>query len=94
MVEYLKRNLRKGYTQESLKWALVSQGYLKISVERAIEQANKELANEAPVLREKPKIKYEILDENDKPVRVKKSYLQKTTDGIVKLIRKFKSKSF
>ena len=37
LVDYIKRNLKKGYTEDSLKWALVNQGNSKIEVERAIE---------------------------------------------------------
>ena len=77
LVEYFKRNLKKGYTLDSLKWALLSQGYSKTAVERAIEQTNKELAEKAPVLKEKPIIKYEIIDENDKPIEIKKSLWKK-----------------
>ena len=40
----------------------------------AIEQLHKELAREAPVLKEKPVINYQIIDENDNPVEVKKSF--------------------
>jgi hypothetical protein len=72
LVEYLKKNLKKGYTEESLKWALVNQGYSRTMIDSAIERMHKELAEEAPVLKEKPEIKYEVLDENDEPVEVKK----------------------
>ena len=27
LAEYFKRNLKKGYTADSLKWALINQGY-------------------------------------------------------------------
>jgi hypothetical protein len=74
IVDYLKKNLTKGYTSESLKWALIKQGYSRTIVEKAIEQVNKELSEEAPVLKEKPKIKYEIIDENDNPITIKKSF--------------------
>ncbi len=74
IIEYLRKNLKKGYTLESLKWALIGQGYLRASVERAIEEFNKELAKKAPVLKEKPVIKYEIIDENDNPIKIKKSW--------------------
>lgn len=74
LVNYFKKNLAKGYTIESLKWALINQGYSRIEVDRAIEQANKELASEAPVLKEKPVIKYEIIDEDDKPIEIKKPW--------------------
>jgi SOS response regulatory protein OraA/RecX len=74
MVNYFKKNLTKGYTPDSLKFALMSQGYSRAIVESAIEQANKELAEKAPVLKEKPVIKYEIIDEYDKPIKIKKSW--------------------
>ena len=77
LVEYFKKNLKKGYTIDSLKWALLGQGYSKTAVERAIEQMNKELAREAPVLKERPIIKYEIIGENDKPIEIKKSLWKK-----------------
>lgn len=74
LTEYFKKNLRKGYTEESLRWALINQGYSRAMVETAIERAHKELAEEAPVLREKPVIKYEVFDEDDKPVEIKKPF--------------------
>ncbi len=77
LIEYFKRNLKKGYTLESLKWALLGQGYSRTAVERAIEQTNKELAQKAPILKEKPIIRYEIVDENDKPIEIKKPFWRK-----------------
>ena len=77
IIGYLKRNLRKGYTLDSLKWALVGQGYSKTSVERAIEELNKELAKQAPILKDKPVIKYEIFDENDNPIMIKRPWWKK-----------------
>ena len=77
LVDYFKKNLAKGYTFESLRWALIKQGYSKTIVEKAIEQVHKEFAEKAPVLKEKPRIKYEIVDENDKPVIIKKSFWKK-----------------
>ena len=74
LVNYLKKNLKKGYTTESLKWALISQGYSRTAVKMAFEELNKELARQAPVLKEKPIIKYEIIDENDQPITVKKPF--------------------
>ncbi len=74
IVDYFKKNLTKGYTCESLKWSLVKQGYSRTLVEKAIVQVNKELAEKAPVLKEKPKIKYEIIDENDNPITIKKPF--------------------
>ena len=75
--EYFKKNLKKGYTPDSLKWALIGQGYSRVSVERAIDEVNKELAKKAPVLKEKPVIKYEILDEKNQPIIIKKSFWER-----------------
>jgi hypothetical protein len=74
IVDYLKKNLKKGYTIESLRWALIGQGYSRTSVERAVEELNKELARKAPILKEEPVIKYEIVDEKDRPIKIKKSF--------------------
>ncbi len=73
IVNYFKKNIAKGYAPETLKWALVNQGYSRIVVENALEDANKELAKSAPILKEKPKITYEVIDEDDKPVTFKRS---------------------
>ena len=71
LIDYIKKNLSKGYTLESLKWALVKQGYSRTEIQRAIEIANKELAEAAPKIKEKPVIKYELLDENDRTIYTK-----------------------
>jgi len=62
LTEYIKKNLKKGYTKESLHFALLNQGYSKISVENAFKKADKDLANSAPILKTKPTIKYEIIE--------------------------------
>ena len=74
ILEYLKKNLKKGYTPESLKWALVKQGYSKSLVDELLGKAHKALAEEAPVFKEKPKIKYEIIDEKNNPIKIKRSW--------------------
>ncbi len=74
LVDYFKKNLKKGYTPNALKVALIKQGYSRISVEQALKKATAELAEKAPVLKEKPVIKYEIIDEKDNPVTIKKSW--------------------
>ncbi len=73
LVDYIKKNLIKGYTLDSLRFALINQGYSRAIIDMAIEKANKELAEKAPILREKPIIKYEIIDENDKVIKIKRS---------------------
>jgi len=62
LVIYIKKNLKKGYTKESLKWALVNQDHSKMEIERAFKRAEEELAREAPILKTKPKITYEIVE--------------------------------
>ena len=74
LVNYFKKNLAKGYTLDSLKFALLSQGYARAIVESAIVQANEELAAKAPILEEKPTIKYEMIDEYGKPIEIDKPW--------------------
>lgn len=74
LVDYIKKNLKKGYTEDSLRWALTKQGYSRILIENSIHQANREFSHEVPSLKEKPKISYEILDENNFPLEIKKSF--------------------
>ena len=73
LVSYIKKNLKKGYTRESLKWALIDQGYSRLEVERALKKSDLELASEAPILDTKPEIKYEMIPEpgNNQKVRIK-----------------------
>ena len=71
---YIKKNLSKRYTLESLKWALINQGYSRAIIEEAVKQVNLELAELAPILKEKPRIIHQIIDEYDNPIVVKKSF--------------------
>ncbi|MFH1359209.1 MAG: hypothetical protein ABIH37_04945 [archaeon] len=64
LAEYIKKNLKKGYTLDSLKFSLINQGYTKISVENAINLANKQLSEELPEVREKPRITYKVITED------------------------------
>ena len=77
LTEYFKKNIKKGYTADSLKWALINQGYQKSSIEKAIEVAHQELAKEAPVFKEKPVITHEIIDEAGKPIEISKPWWKK-----------------
>ncbi|HLC86950.1 MAG TPA: hypothetical protein VJH65_01585 [Candidatus Nanoarchaeia archaeon] len=74
IISYLIKNLSKGYTEESLRFALISQGYSRTVIDRAILQVHKELAEKAPLLREKPTIVHEIINENDKAITIKKPW--------------------
>ncbi|MCU0642420.1 MAG: hypothetical protein MUF61_02475 [archaeon] len=69
--EYLRKNLKKGYTRESLKWALVNQGYPKIEVEKALHAVDEQMAAEAPILKAKPEINVEVVEPEEPP---KKSF--------------------
>ena len=72
IIDYFKKNLKKGYTPDSLKFALINQGYPRIEILLALDKANKELAQEAPILKEKPKITHQLLDEEDNPITIEK----------------------
>ncbi|MDD5699687.1 MAG: hypothetical protein PHH00_00630 [Candidatus Nanoarchaeia archaeon] len=69
-VEHLKRALFKGYKEDSLRWASINQGYSDVVVDRAMSQAKKEIADEEArrTEKDKPQIKVEIYDENNKLV--------------------------
>lgn len=71
LAEYVKKNLKKGYTKESLKWALVNQGHSKIEVEKAMAKVEKDLAAEAPVLKTKPEISVEVVEPKDAELKPK-----------------------
>ena len=36
LIDYLRRNLKKGYKLDELKWALISQGHSRVSVDKAV----------------------------------------------------------
>jgi hypothetical protein len=76
IIDYLKKNAKKGYPLQTLKFALINQGYLRPMVEESIEQAMKEMAREAPILKEKPLIEHEVILEEQPPVK-KKSWLRR-----------------
>lgn len=69
LVNYIIKNLNKGYTADTLKYSLLSQGYGRTSVQKAIDDAHKQLAKNAPVMKEKPQITYEVID--SKPSKTK-----------------------
>ena len=73
LTDYIKRNLKKGYTKESLKWALLDQGNSRREIERAFKRVDKELAEKAPILKTKPVIKYEIIEPKNYPIKLSSS---------------------
>ena len=42
VVEYFKKNLRKGYTEDSLKFALINQCYSRSLIEGGLEQLHRD----------------------------------------------------
>ncbi|MFH0831545.1 MAG: hypothetical protein V1886_01620 [archaeon] len=65
LADYVKKNLGKsrGYTIESLKWALVNQGYTRTAVDKAIELANKQIAASLPKFQPAREKQIEIVEE-------------------------------
>ena len=69
LVDYFMKNLSKNYTADALKFSLVSQqGYSRVVVDQALEEANKRLAEKAPELKEKPIIKHQYYDFDNNPI--------------------------
>ena len=69
LADYIKKNLSKGYTMDSLKWALVRQGYNRTEVVGALELATRELAAEAPKVEAQPPRVEPVIEPIQEPVR-------------------------
>ena len=63
LAEYIKRNLKKGYTVDALRFSLMSQGYSRLSIENAFALAHEQLSKELQPIKEKPQIIYKIDEE-------------------------------
>lgn len=74
LADYIRKNLKKGYTKESLRWALIDQGYSKMEVERAIKKVDMQLASEAPILKTKPEIEHKIIEPKGYGVKKKRKW--------------------
>lgn len=61
LVDYIRKNLKKGYTKESLKWALINQGHSRLEIDKAFQKLEEELAHNAPILKTRPEITREII---------------------------------
>lgn len=46
LIDYVKRNLAKGYSSDSLRWALINQGHSRIEVDKALSLAQTEVSRE------------------------------------------------
>ena len=51
LVDYLKSNVKKGYSLDSLKWALINQKHSRMEVEKAYNLAKREIEQEQSILR-------------------------------------------
>ena len=76
LADYIQKNVKKGYTADSLKYSLMTQGYSRISIESAIKIANKKLAETVPPIKEKPQILYKRITSDNKEIEL--SHLTKT----------------
>ena len=56
LAEYIKKNMAKGYTPDSLRWALVKQGKNRTEIERAMTLAQEQMAAQAPKFHSKPQL--------------------------------------
>jgi SOS response regulatory protein OraA/RecX len=48
LVDYFKNNFKKGYTPDTLKYSLLSQGHSRTAINRALEEAQKKQEQEKP----------------------------------------------
>jgi hypothetical protein len=48
-VDYLKRNMAKGYSLDSLKWALINQGKSRVLIEKSVEIVREEMKKEQEI---------------------------------------------
>jgi SOS response regulatory protein OraA/RecX len=56
IVEYLRKNMAKGYKPQDLKWALINQGYSRMEVDKAIKMVSEFEALQRPKKIEEPKV--------------------------------------
>ena len=78
LADHIKKNLKKGYTIYALEVSLINQGYTRISIEKAFELANKKLAEELPLMREKPEISYRV----EPVIQEKKNFFKRFLDWL------------
>jgi hypothetical protein len=72
VIEYLRKNLKKGYPIETLRIALINQNYSRPLIDEAIKEVLNQMAKEVPVINEKPRIEHEIIiEENNKEKSIK-----------------------
>jgi hypothetical protein len=80
LTEYLRKNLKKGYPVETLRIALINQGYSRQIIDDSIKEVLNQLAKEAPVINEKPEIDHEVIIEEPVAAPAKKSAWRKLVE--------------
>jgi len=70
LADHIKKNLAKGYTPDAVKYSLLAQRYSRTTVEKAMEIAQKQLAASVPKMEERPKVTYEVIDDEDMKKKV------------------------
>ena len=73
LIEYLQKNLKKGYKLEDLRWSLINQGHSRISVDKAINFV-KEIEEAKNI---KPVEAIEIKEPIDIQIREEKNFWQR-----------------
>lgn len=76
IVDYVEKNLKKGYKLDELKWALISQKYSKIEIDKAMSIIN---ARTAKTQQEKraQEVQAAMVVEEEKPVEKKVGFFKK-----------------
>lgn len=64
LVDYIKKNSQKGYSRDSLRWALIKQGNMKHEVDKAFEIAQSELARQNTAVQPKVEPNMEVITSN------------------------------
>ncbi len=62
LVDYIKKNSQKGYSRDSLRWALIKQGNMKHEVDKAFQMADAEMAQEMPKVQPQPEPQVEVVN--------------------------------
>jgi hypothetical protein len=78
VIEYLKKNIKKGYPIETLRIALINQNYSRALIDEAIKEVVNQMAKEVPVIKDKPVIEHEIIiEDNNKRVIKQKRFFSR-----------------
>lgn len=73
LIEYIQKNLKKGYKLEDLKWSLINQGHSRVAVDKAVKSVSEiEKAKKQKIeIIEEPIIENKIQEKPSFWVRIK-----------------------